>query len=105
MAAEHMGDQKPEHLVEPRPPHALGVASAVRLAGELNTKPLEGATLDELAERIKVQLAKLGPIIELDVLPEPEGSKAEAGLTAGQNHGVRPAFRGLSRPRAVCSSQ
>jgi hypothetical protein len=39
--------------------------AAVRLAGELNKKPTEG-TLDELLERLKASLAKLGPIIDLE---------------------------------------
>jgi hypothetical protein len=43
--------------------------SAVRLAGELNKKPTNGATLDELLVRIKTQLTKLGPILGLEVMP------------------------------------
>jgi hypothetical protein len=43
--------------------------SAVRLAGELNKKPMNGATLDELLVRIKTQLTKLGPILGLEVMP------------------------------------
>ena len=56
--------------------------SAVRLAGELNKKPTEG-TLDELLGRIKEQLIKLGPIIDLEIVREPEGSRTEGGLIAG----------------------
>ena len=52
--------------------------SAVRLAGELNKKPTDGATLDELLERIKTELTKLGPILDLEVVREPEGSKRRA---------------------------
>jgi hypothetical protein len=55
--------------------------SAVRLAGELNKKPTDGATLDELLERIKSQLEKLGPILDLEVVREPQGSRTECGLT------------------------
>ena len=47
--------------------------SAVRLAGELDKKPTDGASLDELLERIKAQLTKLGPILELEVAREPQG--------------------------------
>jgi hypothetical protein len=36
--------------------------SAVRIAGELNQGPADGATLDELLERIKGELVKLGPL-------------------------------------------
>ena len=32
----------------------------------------DGATLDELLERIKHQLTKLGPILELEVACEPQ---------------------------------
>ena len=37
--------------------------------GELNKKPTNGATLDELLVRIKTQLTKLGPILGLEVMP------------------------------------
>jgi hypothetical protein len=46
--------------------------SAVRLAGELNKSPTDGTTLDVL-ERIKTQLTKLGPIIDLEIVREPRG--------------------------------
>jgi hypothetical protein len=36
------------------------------------TGPADGATLDELLERIKHQLTKLGPILELEVAREPQ---------------------------------
>ena len=52
--------------------------SAVRLAGELNKKLTDGATLDELLARIKTELTKLGPILDLEVVREPEGSKRRA---------------------------
>ena len=55
--------------------------SAVRIAGELKQGPADGATLDELLERIKGELVKLGPIIDLEVTREPEGSRTEGGLT------------------------
>ena len=55
--------------------------AAVRVAGELNKKPMEGATLDELLERIKAQLTKLGPIIDLEIAREPQGSRTEDGST------------------------
>jgi hypothetical protein len=38
--------------------------SAVKIAGELKSGPADGATLDELLERIKAQLTKLGPLID-----------------------------------------
>ena len=66
--------------------------SAVRLAGELNKKPTDGATPDELLARIKTELTKLGPILDLEVMCEPEGSRTEGGLIAGSrtiDHGRR----------------
>ena len=47
--------------------------SAVRLAGEPNKKPTDSASLDELLQRIKEQLTKLGPIIDLEIVREPRG--------------------------------
>ena len=55
--------------------------SAIRLAGEVRQGPADGATLDELLERIKAELVTLGPILQLEVVREPEGSKNEGGLT------------------------
>jgi hypothetical protein len=54
--------------------------SAVRLAGEITDGPAASATLDELVEWIKAELTKLGPILELEVVREPEGSRSEGGL-------------------------
>ena len=48
----------------------------MRIAGELNQGPADGATLDELLERIKGELVKLGPIIDLEVTREPEAESA-----------------------------
>jgi hypothetical protein len=55
--------------------------SAVRLAGELNKKPPDDASLDELLERIKAELVKLAPILDIEVVREPEGPRAQAGRT------------------------
>ena len=49
--------------------------SAVRLAGELRHGPADTATLDDLLERIKGELTKLGPIIDMEVVREPQGSR------------------------------
>ena len=66
--------------------------STVRLAGELNKKPTDGATLDELLARIKTELTKLGPILDLEVVREPEGARTERRVTVGSQtieHGRR----------------
>src|SRR5262249_32909924 len=55
--------------------------SAVRLAGEIKQGPADGKTLDELLERIRGELTKLAPILDLEVVREPEGSRTEDGLT------------------------
>jgi hypothetical protein len=55
--------------------------SAMRLAGELNKKPTDGASLDELLARIKTELTKLGPILDVEVVREPEGSRTEGSVT------------------------
>jgi hypothetical protein len=51
--------------------------SAIRLAGDINAKVADGASLDELLVKIKGNLEKLkpilGPIIDLEVAREPQG--------------------------------
>ena len=42
-----------------------------------------GGLADELLERIKGELSKLGPILELEIVREPDGSRTEGGLTVG----------------------
>ena len=49
--------------------------SAIRLAGEVRQGPADGATLDELLARIKAELVTLGPILQLEVVREPEGPR------------------------------
>jgi hypothetical protein len=70
--------------------------SAVRLAGDINAKVADDATLDELLVKIKGQLEKLkpilGPTIDLEVAREPQGSRNEGGLNVGSRtieHGWR----------------
>ena len=46
--------------------------SAIRLAGEIKHGHADGATLDELLDRIKGELTNFGPILELEVVREPE---------------------------------
>jgi hypothetical protein len=80
---ERMGNQTDWNAVDSLMLKALGAAekvaryrhaqlSAVKIAGELKSGPADGATLDELLERIKHQLTKLGPILELEVACEPQ---------------------------------
>ena len=81
---ERIGSQTDWNAVDSLMLKALGAAekvaryrhaqlSAVKIAGgELKGGPADGATLDELLERIKHQLTKLGPILELEVAREPQ---------------------------------
>jgi hypothetical protein len=71
--------------------------SAIRMAGEIKHAPADGATLDELLERIRRELTKLGPILDLEVARESEGSRTEGGLTLALKHRARLAFSALSR--------
>ena len=47
------------------------------MAGDLKSDPAEG-TLDELLERIKAELSKLGPILDLEVVREPQSRERSA---------------------------
>ena len=49
--------------------------SPLRIAGELKHGTADSASLDELLERIKAELVKLGPIIDLEVVRGPRGSR------------------------------
>jgi hypothetical protein len=51
----------------------------------------DDASLGELIEKIKDELRKLGPLIDLESIREPQGSRTEGGLTVGRNigHGWR----------------
>ena len=80
---ERMGNQTDWNAVDSLMLKALGAAekvaryrhaqlSAVKIAGELKSGPADGATLDELLERIKHQLTKLGPILKWEVACEPQ---------------------------------
>jgi hypothetical protein len=41
------------------------------------------ASLDELLDKIKDELRKLGPLIDLEAIREPQGSRTEGGSTVG----------------------
>jgi hypothetical protein len=50
--------------------------SAVRLAGDISGK-MDNVTLDELLVTIKQEWAKLGPLIDLEPIQVPPGSRTE----------------------------
>jgi hypothetical protein len=53
--------------------------SAVRLAGDINATITDDASLDELLAKIKDELRKLGPLVDLEAIREPQGSRTEGG--------------------------
>jgi hypothetical protein len=56
--------------------------SAVRLAGDINATGIpDNATLDELIVKIEDELRKLGPLIDLEAILEPQRSRTEGGST------------------------
>jgi hypothetical protein len=44
---------------------------------------MDSVSLDELLARIKTELTKLGPILDLEVVRDPQGSTTEGAVTAG----------------------
>jgi hypothetical protein len=59
----------------------------VRLSGDLNAKV--DSTIEELLAKIREEYKKLGPLIDLDVVREPQGSKTEHRLTLGSRAAER----------------
>jgi hypothetical protein len=56
--------------------------SAVRLAGDINATGVpDNATLDELIVKIKEELRKLGPLIDLEAIREPQGVENRLPVT------------------------
>jgi hypothetical protein len=69
--------------------------SAVRLAGDLNATVTDNATLDELLVKIKSELVKPGPLIDLDAIREQQG--VENRLPVRVNGSEAEAFSPLRR--------
>jgi hypothetical protein len=55
--------------------------SAVRLVGDVNATMTDNASLDELLDKINDELRKLGPLIDLEAIREPRGSRNKRGLS------------------------
>ena len=53
--------------------------SAVKIAGDINARVTDNASLDELLVKIKDESTKLAPLIDLEVIREPQGSRIEGG--------------------------
>jgi hypothetical protein len=75
--------------------------SAVRLAGEIKTGPPDGATLDEVLQRLKTQLMNLAPIIDFEVTREPEGARTERAVLVGTEQSSTADVQGLE-PATLC---
>ena len=56
--------------------------SAARLAGNINATVTDNASLDELLVKIKSELVKLGPLIDLDPIREQQGVENRLPVTA-----------------------
>jgi hypothetical protein len=70
--------------------------SAVRLAGDISGK-MDDVSLDELLVTIRQEWAKLAPLIDVEAVQEPQGSRTEGSLTVGsrrieRNQRSFPAF-------------
>ena len=53
---------------------------------------MDDVSLDELLVTVKQEWAKLGPLIDLEAVQTPPGSRTETGLTPGRRrieHGLR----------------
>jgi hypothetical protein len=70
--------------------------SAIKLAGDINAKVTDSASLDELIAKLKGELHKLVPIIDLDLRASRRGREPRAADCGESNHPARLAFRGLS---------
>ena len=68
---------------------------AVKQAGDINAKNYNNATLDELLAKIRAELVKLGPLIDLDSIREPQG--VEICLPATGNESEPEAISPLRR--------
>src|SRR5438477_12992498 len=54
------------HVAEKVAHYRHAQPSAIKLAGEINAKNYDKATLEELLEQIKVELVNVGPLLDLD---------------------------------------
>jgi hypothetical protein len=69
--------------------------SAVKLAGDINATVTDGLSLDELLVKIKDELRKLGPLIDLDAIREQQGVENRLPVTV--NRSEAEAFSPLRR--------
>ena len=65
------------------------------VGGDINATVTDDASLDELLVKIKEGLRKLGPLIDLEAIREPQGSRTEGGSTVGNRRSGARARAGL----------
>jgi hypothetical protein len=70
--------------------------SAVRLAGDINATLTDNASLDELLVKIKSELVKLGPLIDLDAIREQQGVENRLPVTVNGSEAERNTSDGLA---------
>jgi hypothetical protein len=58
---------------------------AVKQAGDINAKNYNNATLDELLAKIRAELVKVGPLIDLDSIREPQGVEIRLPATGNES--------------------
>ncbi len=56
--------------------------AAIRLSGDVNAK-VDESTIEELLVKIKEEYKALGPLLDLEVVSEAQGSRTKRRLTAG----------------------
>ena len=61
------------HVAEKLARYRHAQLSAIKLAGDINAENYNDATLDELLAKIRVELVKLRPLIDLDAIREAQG--------------------------------
>jgi hypothetical protein len=52
---------------------------AIKLAGDINARVTDNASLDDLIGKIQDELRKLGPLIHLEAIREPQESRTQGG--------------------------
>ena len=68
-------------------------ACAAALAGDINAKVTDNASLDELLVKIKAELTKLGPILDLEMCGSQRGRTAVERSSTADAQGLEPRHR------------
>ena len=76
------------HVAEKLARYRHAQLSAIKLAGDINAKNYDDATLDELLVSIKSELVKLGPLIDLDAIREAQGVENCLPVTGNTGNGT-----------------